>query len=302
MKLTPLDIRKQEFKKTLRGYDPIEVQTFLDMVAEEFETLQEESKRLNRRVVELETKLKDYQETEKNLRETLLNVQEVKKQSEEHSRRQADLIIKEAELKALEIVETARKQARQMRDEVNLLRTQKESFINRLRQILVSQIELLSVLEMDDAIPEEAHVYVEKARKRKKASLKNWVEKQKVVEEESPDSEEDQAAIELEEEVKEELPVTEEFASEVEAEEEVEEEEFQVSQQTTDEEQVEKKQPKKKMEDEDNNEYFKRDIQINELIQKLEKKREKNTGLLKNSENEKKETAVSVSIRLEIHF
>ena len=275
MKLTPLDIRKQEFKKTLRGYDPIEVQTFLDMVAEEFETLQEESKRLNRRVVELETKLKDYQETEKNLRETLLNVQEVKKQSEEHSRRQADLIIKEAELKALEIVETARKQARQMRDEVNLLRTQKESFINRLRQILVSQIELLSVLEMDDAIPEEAHVYVEKARKRKKASLKNWVEKQKVVEEESPDSEEDQAAIELEEEVKEELPVTEEFASEVEAEEEVEEEEFQVSQQTTDEEQVEKKQPKKKMEDEDINEFFKRGIQIDELIQNLEKKRDK---------------------------
>lgn len=156
MKLTPLEIRKQEFKKAIRGLDPIEVQTFLEMVAEQYESILEENKSTNRRIIELETKLKDYQENEKNLRETLLNVQEVKKQSEESSRRQADLIIKEAELKGLEILEAARKQTRQIREEVSWLRSQKESFINRLRHILVSQIELLSVMEIDDVIPETA--------------------------------------------------------------------------------------------------------------------------------------------------
>ncbi len=171
MKLTPLDIRKQEFKKTLRGYDPIEVQTFLEMVGEEYEQSLEKNKLLNNRLIELETKLKDYQESEKNLRETLLNVQEVKKQSEASSRKQADLVIKESELKALEIIEMARKQARQMRDEVSILRSQKESFINRLRQILISQIELLSVLEIDDAVPEEALKFLENVRSRKKLAL-----------------------------------------------------------------------------------------------------------------------------------
>jgi hypothetical protein len=168
-------------------------------------------------------------------------------------------------------VETARKQARQMRDEVNLLRTQKESFINRLRQILVSQIELLSVLEMDDAIPEEAQVFVEKARNRKKASLKQWVEKQKTekVEEES---EEEQVAIELAEEAHTEDLVVEEEILESE---ESEDESFRVSQETRDEEVNEQKKPKKKMEDEDINEFFKRGIQIDELIQNLEKKRNK---------------------------
>ncbi len=155
MKLTPLEIKKQEFRRTLRGYDPLEVQTFLEMVAEQYEQLLEENKALQRRQIELETKLHDYQENEKTLRETLLNVQEVKKQSEESSRRQADLIIKEAELKALEILENARKQTRQIREELNWLKAQKESFINRLRHILVSQIELLSVMEMDDIVPEE---------------------------------------------------------------------------------------------------------------------------------------------------
>jgi cell division initiation protein len=105
------------------------------------------------------------------LRETLLNVQEVKKQSEESSRKQADLIVKESELKALEIIEMARKQARQMRDEVSTLKTQKESFINRLRQILISQIELLSVLEIDDALPEEALRFLDNAKTRKKLAI-----------------------------------------------------------------------------------------------------------------------------------
>lgn len=155
MKLTPLEIRKQEFKKALRGLDSIEVQTFLDMVAEQYEQALDENKELNRKLIELETKLHDYQENEKNLRETLLNVQEVKKQSEETSRRQADLVIKEAELKALEVLENARNEAREIREEVNWLKSQKESFINRIRHVLISQIELLSVMELDDLIPEE---------------------------------------------------------------------------------------------------------------------------------------------------
>ena len=153
MKLTPLEIRKQEFRKAMRGFDPIEVQTFLEMVSEQYEELVEENKRQSRQVIELQAKLENYQNSEKSLRETLLNVQEVKKQSEESSRRQADLILKEAELKALEILENARKQTRRIREEVNWLKSQKESFINRLRHILASQIELLSVMEIDDIIP-----------------------------------------------------------------------------------------------------------------------------------------------------
>ncbi len=173
MKLTPLEIRKQEFRKTLRGFDPLEVQTFLEMVAEQYEKLMEENKELHRQIIELRTKLQDYQETEKTLRETLVNVQEVKKQSEENSRRQADLIIKEAELKAIEILENARKQARQIREEVNWLRSQKESFINRLRHILIAQIELLSVMEIDEAVPEEVQQFMKNQKNRRLNALKS---------------------------------------------------------------------------------------------------------------------------------
>ena len=156
LKLTPLEIRKQEFKKGLRGFDPVEVQTFLEMVSEQYEQLQEENKDFSRKILELETRLRSYQDNDKTLRDTLFNMQEVKKQSEEASKRQADLHIKEAELKALEILESARKESRKIREEVNWLKSQKESFINRIRHVLVSQIELLSVMELDDVLSPEA--------------------------------------------------------------------------------------------------------------------------------------------------
>ncbi len=282
MKLTPLEIRKQEFRKGIRGYDQVEVQTFLEMVAEEYERVLEDNKQINRRIIELETKLQDYQENEKNLRETLLNVQEVKKQSEESSRRQADLIIKEAELKALEIIEMARKQSRQMRDEVNILRTQKESFINRLRQILISQIELLSVLEIDDALPEEAHQFMDKIRTRKKAALNHRVEVQKTEKEGPGKKDEQPTLIEFAEDAKEPDTLEEQPAT-------TDDEEFSVSadfiETEPDSREVDIKEPsekksdqtelKKNDEDDDINEFFKKGIQIDDLIKNLDKKKQK---------------------------
>jgi cell division initiation protein len=281
VKLTPLDVRKQEFRKTLRGFDPIEVQTFLEMVAEEYEQVLEENKKLNRSLIELETKLKDFQETEKNLRETLLNVQEVKKQSEESSRRQADLIIKESELKALEIVEKARQQARLMRDEVNTLRTQKESFINRLRQILISQIELLSVLEVDDAIPEEAYEFLEnvKAMKKKKIKMKNPESEENnfILPDEDKEVQEDQnppakvgnktEAIHGKTQEEESFTISADF---IETEENISDKVNQ--EKKTGEGEGEKP---KKLEDEDINEFFKKGIHIDELIKNLDKKQSK---------------------------
>ena len=167
MKLTPLEIRKQEFRKAMRGFDPVEVQTFLEMVAEQYEQLSETAQNQSNKIIELETKLSDYQRNEKTLRETLVNLQEVKKQSEESSKRQADLTVKEAELKALEILENARKEARNIKEEIGWLKTQKESFINRLRHILSSQIELLSVMEIDDLVSDDQKEFVVTKAKRK---------------------------------------------------------------------------------------------------------------------------------------
>ncbi len=277
MKLTPLDIRKQEFRKTLRGFDPIEVQTFLEMVGEEYEQVLEKNKQLNNRLIELETKLKDYQESEKNMRETLLNVQEVKKQSEESSRKQADLIIKESELKALEIIEMARKQARQMRDEVNILRTQKESFINRLRQILISQIELLSVLEIDDALPEEAFKFLDSVRARKKIAITDH-SNMRSVNDKKNNLAQDESTIDIEytdeKKTKNDAELPNEGKSKVtiQGKDDLNSGSLELKEEGG--EKVVKKTSPKKVDDEIN-EFFKKEIQIDELMKDLRKQSKK---------------------------
>lgn len=150
MRLTPLEIKKQEFKKTFRGLDPIEVETFLEMVAEEFEALIGEKNNLSDAVLKLQTQLGDYQSVEKTLKETLVNAQQTINESRENSQRQAELIVHEAELKAEQILENAKLRLAKLKNDLVLVKAQKDSFARRLRHLLDSQLDLIGVLELDD--------------------------------------------------------------------------------------------------------------------------------------------------------
>lgn len=150
MKLTPIEIRKQEFKKGMRGYDTVEIDTFLELVANEYESLIKENENLNKHLISLEAELKHFKENEKTLKQTLYKVQETSQLSKENSEREATLIRKEADLHAAQITERARMEAHKMREELISLKQQKDSFVSRLRHLLSSQIELIEVLSMDD--------------------------------------------------------------------------------------------------------------------------------------------------------
>ncbi len=152
MKLTPLDIRKQEFKKSMRGFDPEEVEAFLIMVADELEIVLREKNQQSDELIKLRTQLRDYQQVEHTLRETLMKATSTVEESRFNSLREAELRIHEAELQAERIIENAKDELQELRSEINLLRAQKESFSRRLRHLLESQIELLDVLGIDDAM------------------------------------------------------------------------------------------------------------------------------------------------------
>jgi cell division initiation protein len=150
MRLTPLDIRKQEFKRTLRGYDPEEVDAFMTMIADEFEMLIREKNQFNDELIRLRTQLKDYQQVETTLRDTLVKAQNTVEESRTNSRREAEIVIHEAELQAEHILKEAKEELQDLRNDIHMLKMQKESFAKRLGHLLESQIELLQVLDMDD--------------------------------------------------------------------------------------------------------------------------------------------------------
>lgn len=150
MKLTPLDIKKQEFTKVIRGFDPVEVQSFLDMVAEEFEGLVKSIEELKDGNKKLKKQLDEYQEIEKTLKSTLMEAQQSTDKTRKNIEKEADLLIKESEIKAQQIIENARKEENRIKNEIYLLKNQRESFVLRLKQLLRSQLELIKVLEIED--------------------------------------------------------------------------------------------------------------------------------------------------------
>jgi len=143
MKLTPIDIRKQEFKKVLRGYDPVEVETFMEMVANEFENLLREQREMRERVIESEAQLKDYRQIEKALQQTLLQAQEATNRTVEAARQEADLMVRDAEARAAGLVEQADRDLVRTRNEVEELQGKREALIARLRMLLQAEIDLL---------------------------------------------------------------------------------------------------------------------------------------------------------------
>jgi len=151
LKLTPIDIKKQEFKRGLRGYDPDEVRAYLEFVADEYEQLLQYNTQLEKQVASYQTELRHYKEVEKTLKQTLHELQETSKLSKQTSQKEADLIKREAQLKASKMVEEAKTEVEKIRKELADLQQQKNSLVTRLRYLLLSQLELLDVLQTDDS-------------------------------------------------------------------------------------------------------------------------------------------------------
>lgn len=145
MKISPLEIRQQEFTKKMRGFDPDEVQNFLESLADEVQKINEENESLKSEVEALTEQINEYKKIEKNLQDTLLKAQENSTKSLEAVKKQTSLMLKEAELKAAQIIEKARENTNDIRNAVVNLREEKDLIIAKLKAIVNSQANLLEL-------------------------------------------------------------------------------------------------------------------------------------------------------------
>lgn len=134
----------------MRGYDRDEVDAFMEKVAEDFEGLIAEVERLSREVLQVKTQLHDYQEIERTLKHALKSAEASVQQTVENAKRQAELTLREADVQADKTLHDAKTKLAELKNELLLVRAQKDSFARRLRHLLESQLELIGVLEMDD--------------------------------------------------------------------------------------------------------------------------------------------------------
>jgi len=147
MKITPLDIKKQEFEIKFRGFDKVEVISFLEMISEEMENLIRENLELKEKLQRATEKLTDYTKIESALQNTLMATQESAEQMKTSAKEKAELIIREANSRAEKILSSNYDELSEMRHEYLSLRNQRAAFLVNFRSLLESQLKLLELME-----------------------------------------------------------------------------------------------------------------------------------------------------------
>jgi cell division initiation protein len=148
--ITPLDIRKQTFKRVFRGYDPEETQAFLEMLAEEFERLNREAIDLREKQSSLQTEVDHFRSMEMTLKEMLRTAQQAAEEVKENGRKEARLIVKEAEIRGNRAIEKARTHVHVIRSEIIDLKNQRDMYVSKFQALVQAQGDFLAQLQFSD--------------------------------------------------------------------------------------------------------------------------------------------------------
>jgi cell division initiation protein len=136
MAITPLEIQKMRFSPKMRGYDPTEVEGFLSLLAEELAARIAQSEKLDRENRYYRQRLEETEHREHQLQQTLLRAQKVSDDITANARREAELMVKEAEIAADKIVQQAIEQSTRFESKITDLRTSRRELQLKFKNTL----------------------------------------------------------------------------------------------------------------------------------------------------------------------
>jgi cell division initiation protein len=146
MRITPLDIQQKQFTSKFRGFDIEEVDYFLELVREAMEELLRENTNLREETKRNDKQLKENKSVESTLKDTLIATQKMVEDYQNNARKEANLIMKEAELWAEEILSQAQVKVIKIHEDITELKGVRTHFKEELRRLIESH---MSMLEFD---------------------------------------------------------------------------------------------------------------------------------------------------------
>ena len=147
--LTPIEIHNKEFPTKFKGYDPEEVNDYLDEVIRTVEQLIRENKDLEKRVKFNEEKVSYFNSIQETLNKSIIVAQEAADRLKENARKDAEIIIFEAEKEAERLLKEAAEKATEINRETDVLKKETRMFRQRLQIMVESQLEMIKNEEWD---------------------------------------------------------------------------------------------------------------------------------------------------------
>jgi DivIVA domain-containing protein len=156
-RLTPVDVRGQEFRKKTFGYDPEGVEDFRQRVADELERLLRERAQMEDRLENFREQLRAFRDRERALNEAVVMAQKMREETETIARRNSEVTMQEAHVKAEEIISGARNREADVRRDIETVQLQFTGYLSAFRQLLLRQLAELDALaehERDGSPPQ----------------------------------------------------------------------------------------------------------------------------------------------------
>lgn len=168
MKLTALEIKQQQFEKSLRGYDVSEVNAYLSLVASEWEHMVGKMKEMETQLDKMDEKLKHYERVEEALHETLQTAKDSAEQKLDGAKKESRNIIEKAEIEADSIIRESNQRRQQIRQSIMRLLDRREEIIGGMRSYLDMAQESLQHFSRDNtslfSLPKEDQDYAEEKK------------------------------------------------------------------------------------------------------------------------------------------
>jgi cell division initiation protein len=152
MKLSSLDIRKQQFSRIVRGYDRDEVDAFLDMVGMQWQELIDDNRRSDEKVTEMQVKLEHYQKVEEALEEAIKSARDSAEKKIKDAEVSAAAILEKAEARSVKITIGAEEERLKIKRETARYSIRQKEMLTKFRSFLTSELEMLAYHEKNDIL------------------------------------------------------------------------------------------------------------------------------------------------------
>ncbi|MGB3681240.1 MAG: DivIVA domain-containing protein [Rubrobacteraceae bacterium] len=178
MAIKPIDVRRKEFKHSVRGYNADQVDDFLDTVADEFEHTYSENLRMRDEITSLRDRLEQFEKLEDSIQSALVHAEHAAndlrdsatreaedlrasanreaENTRNNADREAELTIKEAQERAQQTLADSSSKVERAQESYEALKTAKQNFGADFRHLLRSYIDVMDNVDIVSAKDIEA--------------------------------------------------------------------------------------------------------------------------------------------------
>lgn len=143
MAFTPSEIKNKAFTRSKNGFEPTEVEQYLEQLSHEIERLKEDKKQLEKVLEERDAHIQSFKEVEKSVGEAIVSAQRAADETKAAAQKERDAIIQKAQAEASQIVNDGIEKARRLSFQTEDMKRQSKVFRSRFRMLVEAQLDLL---------------------------------------------------------------------------------------------------------------------------------------------------------------